>query len=69
MFTLRVKGDACAEIRDKAEEIVEHEHIKQRLRTRFSMSLDNNNQYLIYHNNDTADKTGRGVTREYNYEP
>jgi len=36
MFTVRVKGDVYAEIRDKAEEIVEHEHITQHLRTRLS---------------------------------
>jgi uncharacterized protein YlaI len=34
MFTVRVKGDVCAEIRDKAEEIAEHEHITKQLRNR-----------------------------------
>jgi hypothetical protein len=42
VFTVRVKGDVCVEIRDKAEEIVEHEHIKLNLGTRFSTSLENN---------------------------
>jgi len=34
VFTVSVKGDVCAEIWDKAEEIVEHEYITQQLRTR-----------------------------------
>jgi hypothetical protein len=36
MLMVRVKGGVCAEIRDKAEEITEHEHITQNLRTRLS---------------------------------
>jgi hypothetical protein len=35
MFTVRVKGHVYVGIRDKAEEIFEHENIIQQLRTGF----------------------------------